>query len=192
MSARVPLRFLIRALSNPGDEGSFLGVVREIAKNIGGSARNPKWTSYGALEIDVFFESKAEFDLFMAALEPLSKTEFTRDLNVAPAFKPKQAIIGEAVEFFNAERYWEAHEDLEAIWRNSNGEEKSLLQGIILVCAAFVHHQKGEKDVSLSVLRRALKQLEWKERIYEGIDVHALRARSEEIVSEGGFLKFTI
>ena len=34
---------------------------------------------------------------------------------------------------FNDERYWEAHENLEYVWKNATGTEKEILNGIILV-----------------------------------------------------------
>ncbi len=78
-----------------------------------------------------------------------------------------------ARELFNAERYWEAHEVLEGAWKSSKGDEKELIQGIILVCAALVHAQKAEYDICLSMLGRALQKLQGKELYYNyyGIDI---------------------
>jgi hypothetical protein len=154
--------------------------------------RNPKWTSYGALEVDVFAKSKPDFDLFLAALEPLATLEFSRDLNVAPPHKSKEALVAEARDYFNSERYWEAHEVLEGIWRNAGGSEKSLLQGLILVCAAFVHHQKDEDQVALGVLRRAIKQLAHDQPSYNGIDVRRVAGETESILGSKLFRIFGI
>ncbi len=56
---------------------------------------------------------------------------------------------------FNEERFWESHEVLEQVWREEEGPEREAIQSLILTCAAFVHYQKGETEVCLSVLRRA-------------------------------------
>ena len=56
---------------------------------------------------------------------------------------------------FNEERFWESHETLEQLWRLSEGKEKNAIQGIILTAAAFVHYQRGEDKICLSVLQRA-------------------------------------
>jgi uncharacterized protein len=165
-------------------------VVRSISASLGGSVRNPKWTSYGALEVDVFVNSRVDFDLLRAALEPVSKVEFVRDLNEAPPHKSKEDIISEARNYFNSERFWEAHETLEALWRVSSGDEKLLLQGIILVCAAFVHHQKSEEETAQSVLRRASRQLNWPQPIYEGIDLERLGRRVQNILATKRFRVF--
>ena len=168
----------------------FLAAVKSLAASISCECRNPKWTSYGALEVDFFGQSKADFDLFLDAVSPLAKVEFARDLNVAPPYKPEAELFKEAIEYFNHERYWESHEVLEGIWRTKNGAEKSLLQGLILVCAAFVHHQKGEDEVGKGILVRALPQLVHAERTYGGFDVDEIRRNSRMILDTGRFFDF--
>ena len=88
-----------------------------MAKSVGVDARNPKWTSYGALELDIFAPSKAGMDAFLAATEPLGHLEFWRDLNVASQYKTEKELFLEARRYFNSERYWECHEVLEGAWR---------------------------------------------------------------------------
>ena len=46
---------------------------------------------------------------------------------------PKKDAIILSIKLFNDEKYWSAHEHLESIWKNSLGEEKNLLNGIILI-----------------------------------------------------------
>ena len=123
---------------------------------------------------------------------PLAKLEFIRDLNVAPPHKTDAETFSEARRLFNEERYWECHEVLEGIWRGKQGEEKRLLQGIILVCAAFVHHQKGEDSVALGVLRRAIPQLELSSRSYGGFDVTALKKNAMRVLDGGRFSNFRV
>lgn len=169
------MRFLLRAIPNDTDRQRFLSSAKGIAKNLGARVTHPRWTSYGALEIDVFTPSVQDFELFSAAIEPLAKLEFTKNLDEAPPFKEKEQTIREAVGYFNSERYWECHEVLESVWRASEGQERLLVQAIILLCAAQVHEQRGETDVALNIYRRALPQLAWeKERYYE-IDIPHLR-----------------
>lgn len=187
------MRFLARfAPQDKGSEESFLKVVRILAENLGSSARNPKWTSYGALEIDVFAKGEADFQTLLAAVEPIAKVEFTRNLDEAPKHLERGQAIELAVSYFNQERYWESHEILESVWRITKGDEKELLQGMILVDAAFVHVQKKEPDVAMGVLRRAVKQLEWKERYYHGVDIQAIREKARKIVDDGKFEIFRI
>ena len=159
--------------------------MKGIAKNVGARVTHPRWTSYGALEIDVFAPSAGDFELLVLVVEPLAKAEFTRDLDVAPRFSSKEKIIEEAVRYFNSERYWECHETLEAVWRPAKGKEKLLLQAIILICAALVHEQRAEGDVALGIYKRALPQISWEEDSYYGIDVPLLRKQVEAALKKG-------
>ncbi len=178
-------RFLLRVVPVDADRDKSLGTLKAIATSLGAGIRHPRWTSYGALEVDVFTPSAQDFELFVAVVEPLSKVEFTRSLDEAPPFKPKEEVLKEAIGYFNSERYWECHETLEPVWRPAKGEERSLIQGVILVCAALVHEQRGEREVALGIYRRALPQLEWSEKEYHGIDIPHLRRNVERSLEKG-------
>jgi len=186
------MRYLIRVDSMDDANHKLLATVRTVARSVGVEACNPKWTSYGALELDIFAASKADFETFHVAAQPLGTFEFVTDLNIAPPHLSLEQIFSEARGYFNSERYWEFHEVLERAWRITVGEEKNRIQGIILMCAAFVHHQKGEDEVALSVLRRALKQLDFKTASYYGIKVNSLRRHLSLIVSSAIFETFRI
>lgn len=186
------LRFLVRGRPKGGSPEHLISAARSIAKSLGGEVRAPKITSHGSVEIDVFVSARADFELFLAALGPLCEVEFVHDLNVAPPHQSKEEMLAESVALFNAERYWEAHEVLETLWRNSSGQEKLLLQGLILVCAAFVHSQKGKPEVAIGVMRRASKQLEWAERTYHGIEIAHLNANVAAVLASGDLKEFTI
>ncbi len=164
-----------------------------MARSTGAEAKNAKWTSYGALEIDIFANSKADLHLFLGVIEPIAELEFTReDLSEAPRYKTKDEMMGEARSLFNQERYWESHEVLESLWKNSEGGEKLYLQGIILVCAAYVHEQKGERAIATGVLRRAAKQLDYRSESYYGIDVARLKDVVAAILKTDVFRTFRI
>lgn len=186
------MRYLIRLLPGDHSRESSLRSVRAVGKFIGVDVRNPKWTSYGGLEVDLFAPGRADLDTFLAAVEPLGHVEWVHDLSVAPSHKSLAEIFQEARAYFNSERYWECHEVLEEVWRQASGKEKSNLQGAILVCAAFVHHQKGEREVALGLLKRALRQLHFEASTYNGLDVASLKQDVERIVSSGKFEIFRI
>jgi hypothetical protein len=186
------MRYLVRMNPHGVLRDALLSSIRAVARSVGVDVRNPKWTSYGALEVDVFAQSKADLDTFLAAAEPLVVLEFVRDLNVAPPYMTDDELFAEARKCFNSERYWECHEILEGAWRHMSGAEKRYVQGVILVCAAFVHHQKDEDKVALGVLRRALRQLDIESPTYHGIDVGALKRQVERIAFSGRFEAFRI
>ncbi len=186
------LRFLLGVLPNESDRSGFLASLKAIGHSLGAGVKHPRWTSYGGLEVDVFTPALQDFQLFVAALEPLAKIEFTKNLDEAPPFKPKEEVLDEAKGYFNSERYWECHETLESVWRPAKGEEKSLVQAIILVCAALVHEQRGERDVALGIYRRALPQIVWSERSYQGVDVPRLRRNVARSLERGELPPFKI
>ena len=74
--------------------------------------------------------------------------------------------VSTAKDYFNEERFWECHELLEGIWKKSTGAERTLLQGVILVAAAFVHLQRDEPKICLTMLKKALPMLPGKDRYY--------------------------
>jgi uncharacterized protein len=185
-------RFLLRAVPNEAGREEFLGSLRSIGRSLGASVTHPRWTSYGGLEVDVFTPSVQDFDTFVAAVEPLSKLEFTRNLDETPPFRPKEEVLEEARDYFNAERYWECHEALESVWRPAKGDERSLVQGIILVCAALVHEQRGEREVALGIYRRALPQIAWRGREYHGIDISRIHRNVERSLAKGELPPFKI
>jgi hypothetical protein len=185
-------RSLLRVIPNEPDRQGFLGSLKAIGGSLGASVKHPRWTSYGALEIDVFTPSVQDFQLFVAVVEPLAKVEITKDLDETPPFKPKEEVLEEAKGYFNSERYWECHEVLESVWRPAKGSEKKMVQGIILVCAALVHEQRGEREVALDIYKRALPNIEWGEKTYYGIDIPRLRENVERSLERGAVSPFKI
>ena len=104
----------------------------------------------------------------------------------------KHIAITRAVQLFNDEKYWQAHEVLEYVWKNATGIEKDILNGIILVAAAFVHDQKDEHDVCISILDRAIKKLDQASGIYHGIDTNRISNMISKIINTGRVESFTI
>jgi hypothetical protein len=190
--AEEELRFLIRLRPSETLRGGLLAAVRGLARSVGVETRNAKWTSYGALELDVFCPARADLDVFLAAVSPIASPEFVTDLNRAPEHMTDEEVLSKARVLFNNERYWECHEVLEGIWRQKQGGEKRLLQGIILVCAAMVHHQKGEEAVALSVLNRAARLLDFPSDEYGGINLSRLRQDVQLMINQHGLSVFSV
>jgi hypothetical protein len=53
------------------------------------------------------------------------------------------ALFRRAVEHWNATRFFEAHEDWEAVWNDAVDPQRLWLQGLIQLAAAFVHFERG-------------------------------------------------
>jgi hypothetical protein len=114
------------------------------------------------IEIDLSVYN-LEQDLFQNAissrLASVGSVLYFDDLSVSEHFLTKKNVLDHAVFLFNIERFWKSHEVLEGLWKESSGAEKRILNGIILINAAFVHYQKNELDIFVSILKRSLEKL---------------------------------
>jgi predicted metal-dependent hydrolase len=77
---------------------------------------------------------------------------------------------------FNRREFFAAHETWEEIWLASSGPEKTFLQGVIQVAAAFHHHSRGNLKGTRSLLEAGLKKLEKSPATHRGCEVEKLRA----------------
>ncbi len=68
--------------------------------------------------------------------------------------------FAQALLLWNRGLFFEAHERLEAVWRQSSGEHKEALKGLIQAAGVFVHMQQGRKDSARRLAMRAKKLLE--------------------------------
>jgi predicted metal-dependent hydrolase len=123
----------------------------------------------------------------LSSIAPLSEYE-----HVVEKRLPKDKAIEHARSFFNAQKYWSAHELLESVWKSSEGNEKEILNGIILVAAAFVHEEKDEPDICISILKRAMKKLENAAGNYRRIDIDKLKDNVLKIIENGPIRRFVI
>lgn len=142
-------------------------------------------------------EFAIEFDLFVT--DPRSKTEITNALvredlpllsdrllgEQQPVVQDKAGVVRFVNQLFNEQRYWECHEEMEMIWKKETDmEEKNIQNGIILAASALVHAQKGEDDVCLGMVQRALGRLDrWKRNEYYGLNVNSLRNYMKDILA---------
>ena len=102
----------------------------------------------------------------------------------------KSQLVKDGISYFNNERFWECHEALEGAWKQSQGEEKELIQGLILVAAALVHYQKAEDDICFSVLGRALEKLNDKSGQYCRINVDDVKQKVIEMLDKKEIFTF--
>jgi uncharacterized protein len=98
----------------------------------------------------------------------------------------KEEAIDRARNLFNNEKFWKCHEVLEFVWKQAEGDEKKLLNGVILVAAALVHFQKGENKICMSILKRADDKIKsGKEEEYYRIKLDSLKENLRKIIDTG-------
>ena len=94
----------------------------------------------------------------------------------------KEDAVSQGISYFNDERFWECHEVLEGVWKTIDGEEKQLVNGLILVAAGLVHYQKDEDETCISIFNRALEKLQNSSGVYYKIDVDRVKSLILEMI----------
>ncbi len=72
--------------------------------------------------------------------------------------QPKPHPLEEAARLWRAGAYWEAHEALEALWREARGEERCFLQGLIQLAAALEARRRGHAEGARRNLAKARRK----------------------------------
>ncbi len=80
------------------------------------------------------------------------------------------------LEQFNQGRFFDAHETWEEIWLASPEPERTFLQGIIQVAAAFHHYTRGNRGGTQSLLLAGLEKLDRFPKTHRGVRLEELRA----------------
>jgi uncharacterized protein len=179
------MRYLVRLANNQGytpqDVKMVQGKVRELlgsADKIGNLR-----ISTSAIEFDLFAE-QTDLSRSKSLLESkLSKVITLRPIESRASTRGEEEALREGIDLFNQERFWEAHEVLEEIWHPATGIERDILQGLILTAAAFVHYQKNETAVCISILGRAMDKLGAFDNL-KGLDLGRLRASIEKTLKD--------
>ena len=162
--------------------------ARFLCSNLGASIRVVRVAS-SFIELDVSVE-KEKFDAVVERLAPIGPLDNAR--HVVEESTEKDEGIREGIFYFNSERFWEAHEAWEGAWKQCLGDEKSLVQGIILVAVAFAHSQKNDKDIGINMFDRALEKMGDFVGIYQNIDVGRIRKKISEMQKTGNMALFKI
>ncbi len=81
---------------------------------------------------------------------------------------------------FNSAEFFKAHEVWEEIWLAAPEPEKTFLQGLIQLAAAFHHYSRGNRAGGQSLATTALEKLEKFPGNYSGVNLAALRRASRE------------
>ena len=141
------------------------------------------------IELDISVH-KNNLELLLEKLVTIGPIEHSR--HIIEEEIEKSQLIKDGIFYFNNERFWESHEALEGAWKQCQGDEKELIQGIILVAAAFVHYQKYENEICLSVLNRALKKLHGKSGEYHDVSIDSIKQNIIEMLDKKAISTFMI
>ncbi len=87
-----------------------------------------------------------------------------------------QRPLADGLDCYRAQDFFEAHEHWESVWLKCDEPQKTFLQALIQITAAFHHLKRGNRAGTASLLRSALGRLRGFPEEYEGVAVAALRA----------------
>jgi len=177
-------RYLLRVVNKDGYSPRDVVRVASNIRNILGSRESASHfrVSTDALEFNMFAGDEKELeDRKRLLTQSLFKIINLKLLDTTPKVVDKEEALAEGVRLFNEERFWECHEALEQAWHLSKGVERDAIQSIILTAAAFVHYQKGEDEICLSILKRAKTKMA-SAKTYDKIDLERVERNIEEIL----------
>ena len=109
---------------------------------------------------------------------PQEQLQGTDAAAMKPAEKKEKLELGMA--HFNAEKFFEAHEVWEEVWLAEADPEKTFLQGLIQVAAAFHHYKRGNSRGAESLLMAGILKLSRCPEKHFGMAIGELRGAAKE------------
>lgn len=97
------------------------------------------------------------------------------DLPTAPSLLADDRCL-KAIELFNAQDWYAAHDAFEEIWHEALGGQRKLLQGIIQLAVAEHHLNNGNRRGSLLLMAEGLNHLQACLALDSGLDLQPLHA----------------
>jgi uncharacterized protein len=85
-----------------------------------------------------------------------------------------EGALAEGLRLYDAGEFFTAHEAWESVWLGSPEPEKTFLQGLIQVTAAFHHLQRNNPLGTMLLLQAALRRLDRYPESFGGISVDVL------------------
>ncbi len=90
----------------------------------------------------------------------------------------------EGLRLLNEGRFFEAHEELEAAWKDERGPIRQLYQGILEAAVTYLHIRRGNFPGAIKVYGRSMRWLRpWPDQC-RGTEVGQLRTDLEAAISE--------
>ena len=96
-------------------------------------------------------------------------------MNTMP-FDWTQGALAEGLRCYCNQEFFNAHEHWEGVWLKCDEPDKTFLQALIQITAAFHHLQRANPVGAASLLTTALRRLDGYPAEYGGVAVEQLRA----------------
>jgi uncharacterized protein len=86
----------------------------------------------------------------------------------------KEEKFERGLRHFNAREFFEAHEVWEEVWLVEDEPEKTFLQGIIQIAAAFHHYRRGNSEGAETLLAAGIVKITRFPANHRGLAIHEL------------------
>ena len=97
---------------------------------------------------------------------------------------PLHPQAAEGLRLFNAGKYFEAHEALEAAWNEEAGPVRDLYRGVLQIAVVYLHITRRNYNGAVKVYGRSQKWLKDWPAICRGVHVEELRRDAEAVITE--------
>ncbi len=87
-----------------------------------------------------------------------------------------------ALNLFNNQKWYEAHDAFEDIWNTLNGDERQVIQGILQVSVSQFHLSKGNINGATILLGEGLGRIKNRTSINLGIDLESFCKSLEKLL----------
>ena len=91
------------------------------------------------------------------------------------SFDWNSGALADGLRCYRNEAFFLAHEHWESVWLESQEPDKTFLQALIQLTAAFHHRQRNNSKGAISLLKAAMRRLEPYPDSFGGIAVKLLR-----------------
>ena len=96
--------------------------------------------------------------------------------------KSFEDIFLDALNLFNNQKWYEAHDAFEEIWNTLDGDERQIIQGILQVSVSQFHLSKGNYNGATILLGEGLGRITNRTNINLGIELETLCKSLEELL----------
>ena len=92
--------------------------------------------------------------------------------------------LDNALNLFNNQHWYEAHDVLEDIWNELDGDERQIIQGILQVSVSQFHLNKGNKNGAMILLGEGLGRIKNRTNTSIGLDLSAFCHRVNSLLNK--------
>ena len=90
----------------------------------------------------------------------------------------------EALNLFNAQKWYDAHDAFEDIWNELDGDERQIIQGILQVSVSQFHLNKGNNNGAIILLGEGLGRIKKRSHIDLGVDLISFCVCLEKLLNK--------